>query len=113
MTRVLKILAWTGGILALAAAPGLAQTAPPAAQPPAQTAQAAPASGGGGSGSSDGTSATPAACLPWNLSPIGTRPSLSHCPPGRLSQFEPAPSPLAPSPNAASGSFGSGWLAPR
>ncbi len=113
MTRFLRIIAWAGGILALAAAPVLAQTAPPATQPPALVAQGAPGSAAGGSAASEGSDSTPAACLSWIFNPYGNPPSLAACPPGRLSRLEIGPSPLAPSPSGASGSFGSGWVAPR
>ncbi|HYB73438.1 MAG TPA: hypothetical protein VED18_08705 [Candidatus Sulfotelmatobacter sp.] len=115
MSRLLKITAWSGFILVLAAVPVLAQTAPPAAQQPTTTAQAqaAPAAGASGGSESDTSGATPAACLPWSYYPYGTRPYLSQCPEGRLYPYESGPSPLAPSPSSASGSFGSGWFSPR
>jgi hypothetical protein len=115
MSRLLKITAWSGLILVLAAVPALAQTAPPAPQPPAAMAQAqaAPAAPAAGGSESDASGATPAVCLPWSYYPYGTRPYLSQCPDGRLFQYESGPSPLAPSPSEASGSFGSGWFSPR
>ena len=112
MTRLLKIMAWSGAILALAAVPVLAQTAPPATQPPAAVAQAAPATSPAEGPGSDDSSATPAACLPWSFYPYGSRPFLSQCPEGRLYPYDAGPSPLAPSPSNAGGSFGSGWFAP-
>ncbi len=114
MSRLLKITAWSGLILVLAAVPVLAQTAPPAAQQPTTTAQAqaAPAAAASGGSESDTSGATPAVCLPWSFYPYGSRPSLSQCPKGMLYPYDAAPSPLAPSPSAASGSFGSGWFGP-
>ena len=115
MSRLLKIMAWSGLILVLAAVPVLAQTAPPAAEPPTTTAQAqaAPAASTSGGSGSDASDATPAACLPWSFYPYGSQPYLSQCPGGKLYPYSAGPSPLAPSPSQAGGSFGNGWFSPR